>query len=137
MEDRYLNLLAEAKAAGANSYSPYSRYPVGAAILWETGRITTGCNVENSSYGLTVCAERNAIYKGICEGERKISALAVSVQDSKMPSPCGACRQVIREFAEECPIILQNGEGKIAISSLRELLPNSFGPEFLEKNERR
>jgi homotetrameric cytidine deaminase len=91
MEDKYLDLLAKAKEAVSYSYSPYSKYPVGAAVLWDTGKITAGCNVENSSFGLTVCAERNAIYKGISEGEKKIAALAVSVPDSVMPSPCGAC----------------------------------------------
>lgn len=136
MEDRYLDLLAKAKEAVRNSYSPYSKYPVGAAVLWDTGRITSGCNVENSSFGLTVCAERNAIYKGISEGEKNIVALAVSVPDNIMPSPCGACRQVIREFTDDCPIILLNGEGKIEMSNLSTLLPNSFGPEFLGKDER-
>lgn len=137
MEDKYLDLLAKAKDAISNSYSPYSKYPVGAAVLWDTGKITAGCNVENSSFGLTVCAERNAIYKGISEGEKKIAALAVSVPDSVMPSPCGACRQVIREFTDDCPIILQNGAGEIEESTLQKLLPDSFGPEFLVRNERR
>lgn len=132
MKDRYQELLKKAGKAFGNAYVPYSEYPVGAAVLWDSGRITTGSNVENASYGLTVCAERNAIFQGTALGERRIKAIAIAVPDQKMPSPCGACRQVLREFALDCDILLINGSGEHAQTTLQELLPNSFGPDFLK-----
>jgi len=133
LNDNYRELIAQAREACFNAYAPYSGYPVGAAVLWDSGRITTGCNVENASYGLTVCAERNAVFQGAARGERKISALAVAVLNDKIPSPCGACRQVIREFCSDCDILLINSRGEIARTSLKTLLPDSFGPEFIGK----
>jgi len=132
--NNYAELLAQAKEACSNAYAPYSGYKVGAAVLWTSGRITTGSNVENASFGLTICAERNAIFQGTAKGERKISALAVAVLTEEMPSPCGACRQVIREFCTDCDIFLINGCGEAKETSLKKLLPDSFGPEFLDIN---
>lgn len=131
MEEVYRQLGVKAAAAYQNAYVPYSQYRVGAAVLWDSGMITTGSNVENASYGLTVCAERNAVCAGTGLGERKILALAVAVPVNEFPAPCGACRQVIREFAQDCDILLFNGKGQCRKTSLRELLPAAFGPEFL------
>jgi len=135
MDITYQELIAEAKQAFENAYAPYSEYRVGAAVLWDSGRITSGSNVENASYGLTICAERNAITAGTGVGERIIEAIAIAVPAQNMPSPCGACRQVIREFAQDCTVILINGHDQCKVSTLKELLPDSFGPEFLTKLE--
>lgn len=132
LEAIYKELADKAHKVYEHSYSPYSKYKVGAAVLWDSGKITTGVNVENASYGLTVCAERHAIGCGVGMGERKIEVIAIAVPTDIFPSPCGACRQVIREFAADCSILLTNGKGEIKISSLKELFPDSFGPEFLE-----
>ncbi len=132
MEERYRELLRKAEEAYTNAYAPYSKYKVGAAVLWDSGRITTGSNVENASYGLTVCAERNAIFQGTGLGERKIKAIAIAVPADEMPTPCGACRQVIREFTSDSDVLLVNGKGEIRKTTLQELLPDSFGPEFLK-----
>jgi len=125
-------LIRQAHQACEDAYAPYSCYKVGAAVLWESGRITSGVNVENASYGLSVCAERNAVFHGIGLGERRIKAVAVAVPLEEMPSPCGACRQVIREFASDCLVLLSNGSGEIRKTSLKDILPDSFGPEFLK-----
>lgn len=132
MEEKYKELLSKAQQAYKKAYAPYSNYKVGAAVLWETGAITTGVNMENASYGLTVCAERNAIGAGIGLGERKIAAIAIAVPTKDLPSPCGACRQVLREFSTDCKVLLLNGQGEIKKASLKKLFPDSFGPEFLK-----
>lgn len=129
--DSMNELVSKAKAAYKNAYVPYSHYPVGSAVLFSSGKIYSGCNVENASYGLTVCAERNAIFQAIAHGEREVKGIAVAVPTDVFPSPCGACRQVIREFAVDCPVILINGKGQIRWTSLKALLPEAFGPEFL------
>ena len=112
------------------SYTPYSNFKVGAALLTKSGKIYTGCNIENASYGLTNCAERTAIFKAVSEGHTKFKALAV-VADTEGPcAPCGACRQVISEF--EIPqIILANLKGNYRVVSLDELLPFRFGADSL------
>lgn len=111
--------------ARQQSYSPYSNFAVGAALLCEDGTIYKGCNIENASYGLTNCAERTAIFKAISEGHRKFKALAV-VADTEWPcAPCGACRQVVAEF--KIPLIIMgNLMGNIKIVTIEELLPFSF-----------
>lgn len=124
-------LIRLAQDAYAKAYVPYSHYPVGAATLWTSGKTFTGCNVENASYGLTVCAERNSVFQAVAQGERKLKAVAIAVPTETFPSPCGACRQVIREFAEDCLVILINGQGEIQLTHLKTLLPDSFGPAFL------
>lgn len=124
-------LINNAKEAYEKAYVPYSHYPVGAAALFSSGKIYSGCNVENASYGLTVCAERNAIFQAIARGEQELKGIAIAVPSDVFPSPCGACRQVIREFAVDCPVILINGRGQIRWTSLKVLLPEAFGPEFL------
>ncbi|MDR3602477.1 MAG: cytidine deaminase [Desulfosporosinus sp.] len=129
-EDRQA-LIVQAQAAYRQAYVPYSHYPVGAAVLFATGVVYYGCNVENASYGLTVCAERNAIFQAVAQGERELKGIAIAVPTDAFPSPCGACRQVIREFAVDCPVILINGQGKTQVTSLKLLLPDAFGPEDL------
>ncbi|MHB8075428.1 cytidine deaminase [Desulfosporosinus fructosivorans] len=126
-----LELINQAQSAYQQAYVPYSHYPVGSAVLFSSGKIYSGCNVENASYGLTVCAERNAIFQAIAQGERDLKGIAIAVPTEAFPSPCGACRQVIREFAMDCPVILINGSGLTRLTSLQKLLPDSFGPEFL------
>lgn len=123
-------LIAAAKKAREFSYSPYSKFKVGAAVLTKDGKIYGGCNVENASYGITNCAERTAIFKAISEGERELVALAI-VADTKRPiPPCGACRQVIAEFKINT-IIMSNLHGDTKIATLDEILPFSFSEEDL------
>lgn len=109
-----------------HSYSPYSHFKVGAAVLTAGGKVYGGCNIENSSYGLTVCAERTAIFKAVSEGEREFEALAVIAGTAGPCSPCGACRQVMADF--KIPrIIMANLRGEVKTASLAELLPLAFG----------
>ncbi|GJM41733.1 MAG: cytidine deaminase [Ardenticatenaceae bacterium] len=122
-------LVQAAIAVRERAYAPYSNYPVGAALLMEDGRILTGVNVENSSYGLTICAERTAVTKAVSEGYRKILAVAVATDNAG--SPCGACRQVLTEFAGDVPVYLVDGSGNGRDTTLYTLLPDHFGPEHL------
>jgi len=118
-------LLNAALDARLKAYAPYSKFLVGAAVRAESGKIYTGCNIENASYGLTVCAERNALFAAVGAGERKFTALCV-VGDTEAPiSPCGACRQVMAEFKVPC-IILANLKGDVKEYTLEELLPLGF-----------
>lgn len=124
-------IISQARQAIKQAYVPYSHYPVGAAAYFSSGRIYTGCNVENASYGLTICAERNAIFQAIAKGERQLVSLAIYVPRGIFPSPCGACRQVMREFASDCSVILINEQGETKVTKLSQLLPDSFGPDHL------
>ena len=118
-------LLNAALSARERAYAPYSKFLVGAAVLAKSGKIYTGCNIENASYGLTVCAERNALFSAVGAGEREFTALCV-VGDTEAPiSPCGACRQVMAEFKVPC-IILANLKGDVKEYTLEELLPYGF-----------
>ncbi|HWJ03424.1 MAG TPA: cytidine deaminase [Verrucomicrobiae bacterium] len=130
-EEKIRELVALAAEAREKAYVPYSHYPVGAAVLFASGKIYTGCNVENASYGLTNCGERTAIFKGVSEGEREILAVAISVKGQEAGSPCGACRQVIREFGPKAVVISAAENGNYFTKTLEELLPHSFGPEYL------
>ena len=118
-------LYAAAVVARQNSYSPYSKFAVGAAVRTAEGKIYGGCNVENASYGLCICGERNAIFAAVCAGERSLDAIFVVADTQKPVSPCGACRQVMSEFKIE-KILLGNMQGEIKICSLEELLPYGF-----------
>lgn len=118
-------LLEAAKKAAENSYSPYSHYKVGCAVKTKDGHIFTGCNVENASYSLTICAERNAIFKAISEGHRTFSEMVVYVDSEESFPPCGACRQVIYEFAPEIEIIYANRKA-IHKAFITELFPSAF-----------
>ena len=121
----FSSLLAQAREAREQAYAPYSRFAVGAALHAKNGRVFTGCNVENLSFGLTSCAERNAIFAAIAAGEREFDAIAI-VADSNQPvSPCGACRQVLAEFAPNLLILCSNLEGQTFESDLRRLLPRA------------
>ena len=111
------------------AYAPYSNYLVGAAILVENGRIFTGVNVENASYGLTNCAERTAVFKAVSEGYKRIYAVVVATENAG--SPCGACRQVLAEFAGDVPVWLVDDLGNGRETTLHTLLPDHFGPEHL------
>ncbi len=123
-------LVAAACEARQFAYTPYSNYPVGAAILAEDGRIFTGVNVENASYSLTICAERTAVFKMISEGVRRILAVAICTGDGG--SACGACRQVLCEFAaDDIPVWLSDNDHNVRQTSLYTLLPDHFGPKHL------
>ncbi|XP_048041781.1 zgc:103586 [Megalobrama amblycephala] len=128
-------LVAKCLQAREMAYCPYSGFPVGAAILTTGGAIITGCNVENASYGLTVCAERNAIQRAVAEGYRRFTAIAVTcdIKDSFV-GPCGACRQVLMEFGTEWDVYLTKPDGSYKKTSLRDLLPLAFTPAHLQKN---
>jgi cytidine deaminase len=117
-------LVDRAAAARQNAYAPYSGYPVGAAVMTASGAVYAGCNVENASSGLTVCAERTAIQRAVSQGDREITALAVVTEDGV--SPCGACRQVLQEFANDAEVFLASANGAIEETTLGELLPSPF-----------
>lgn len=128
----WVALNAAAKAASEQAYAPYSQFPVGVAIQAENGKIFAGCNVENASYGGTVCAERNAIAAAVVAGERKFVALLVYTPQSKLTPPCGICRQVIAEFfMPDAPIASSNHLGQQQNWSLQQLLPDAFTPTYL------
>ncbi|MDT8901942.1 cytidine deaminase [Anaeroselena agilis] len=123
MEDE--KLINAALDARDRAYAPYSRFAVGAAVLGESGRVYSGSNVENASYGLTMCAERVAIFKAISEGEKRLAALAVAADTALPASPCGACRQVMAEFGIN-KVIMCNTRGEKRTVTLAELLPHAF-----------
>lgn len=119
-------LYAEALKARENAYAPFSGFQVGAALLTEDGQVYTGVNIENSSYGATICAERTAFVKAISEGHRKFKALAVTAGDEQEALPCGICRQFMYEFSPELEIITGTDEENLNIRTLKELLPLGF-----------
>jgi|SRR5690554_441039 len=126
-------LFEAAVAARTQAYAPYSEFLVGAALLMESGKIFAGANVENASYGATICAERSAICGAVAQGERRVTALLV-VTDAEQPAaPCGICRQVLAEFGDDMPIILANTDGRRVRTSLDALLPFRFGKADLDK----
>ena len=117
----------KAKEASIKSYSPFSKFAVGASVLTKSGKIYTGCNVENSSFGMTICAERCAIFKAISEGEREILAVAIFSPNTDDCNPCGACRQVMYEFQGETEIeIITENKGELVIRKFSEYLPYGF-----------
>ncbi|HOH60446.1 MAG: cytidine deaminase [Candidatus Cloacimonetes bacterium] len=118
-------LLLLARKAAQEAYAPYSGYKVGAALKCADGSIYTGCNVENASFSLTICAERNAVFKAVSEGKRDFTAIAIYVDSDKSFPPCGACRQVISEFAPRIPVIYANRDETVE-STLDLLLPGAF-----------
>jgi cytidine deaminase len=119
------DLIEQALAARLKAYAPYSKFQVGAALLAASGHVFTGCNVENLSFGLTICAERNALFAAVAAGERKFTKIAI-VSDSKTPvSPCGACRQVLAEFGLELEVCSSNLQGERFEARLKELLPRA------------
>jgi cytidine deaminase len=124
------DLVTAATAVRLLAYVPYSGFAVGAALLTADGQIFTGCNVENASYGLTVCAERNAVFQAVACGERAIRAVAVVSENGV--TPCGACRQVLAEFNPRMTVIVADTAGKHHLYGLPELLPDAFGPKHLQ-----
>jgi cytidine deaminase len=124
-------LLAAALAARQHAHAPYSHFLVGAAIEDCSGRIHTGCNVENATYGLTVCAERIAVFKAISEGAREFRRIAVAADTEILTPPCGACRQILWEFCGDIEVLLINPRGKSETLRMKELFPRAFDASFL------
>ena len=134
MSDQTLQPLIEAaKRARLQSVAPFSKFLVGAAVRTENGKVYTGCNVESASYGLTVCAERVAIWKALSEGERQFTELAVVADTESLTPPCGTCRQIIWEFCKHARIVLANLHGKTEAVSIVDLLPRAFDARFLKE----
>lgn len=119
-------LIAAARKARERSYSPYSGFAVGAALLGVSGRVYTAANVENASFGLSICAERAALFRAVTEGEREFQAIAISASGPRPTPPCGACRQVMHEFAPELTILLAGDDGTTEQWRLGDLLPRAF-----------
>ena len=130
-----LALLTAARDAALHAYCPYSRFPVGAAVLTDRGEVYSGCNVENASYGLTICAERNAVFQAVARssGPLRIQALLVYPPTESPSTPCGACRQVLHEFGPEAIIVCVGTGSEILETSLAELFPYAFGPHDLNQ----
>ena len=132
MEHSEKELIEAATAVRENAYAPFSEFRVGAALETDDGEIVTGCNVESASYGLTVCAERVAIWKAISQGKRKIKKIAVVADTEELTPPCGVCRQIIWEFGGDIPVILANLKGKTETVQMKDLLPRAFDTKFLK-----
>ena len=115
------------------AYCPYSHFPVGAALECSDGTVFTGCNIENAAYSPTICAERTAVAKAVSEGHRDFVRIVVAGRSKDYCVPCAICRQVLREFAPNVEIICLNSDGAEVVYTLPELLPHSFGPEFLDR----
>lgn len=130
-------LIAAAQAARANAYAPYSRFPVGAALLADDGSIHTGCNVENSSYGLSCCAERHAVAAAVSGGRRRFAAVAIAADSAAPVAPCGACRQVLSEFNPRMTVVMIARDGRTKTARLDRLLPYSFGPRSLKTGNKK
>ncbi|HEV8040918.1 MAG TPA: cytidine deaminase [Bryobacteraceae bacterium] len=124
-------LIRAALDARNHAHAPFSNFLVGAALQDESGRIFTGCNIENATYGLTICAERVAVFKAISEGARKFAAIAVAADTDVLTPPCGACRQILWEFCGDVELTLVNLAGKIETLRLKELFPRPFDASFL------
>ncbi len=124
-------LTAAALAAREHAHAPFSKFRVGAALEDDAGRIHTGCNVENATYGLTVCAERVAVFKAISEGVRKFQRIAIAADTDTLTPPCGACRQILWEFCGDIEIILVNPRGASETLHLKDLFPRAFDASFL------
>ncbi len=124
-------LLQAALAAREHAFAPYSHFQVGAALEDAGGRIHTGCNVENATYGLTICAERVAVFKAISEGVRKFRRMAIAADTDTLTPPCGACRQILWEFCGDLELVLVNPRGKTETCQLKELFPRPFDVSYL------
>lgn len=125
-------LLDAALAARDYAHAPFSKFKVGAAIEDETGRVFTGCNIENATYGLTICAERLAVFKAISEGARRFTRIAVAADTDVLTPPCGACRQILWEFCGDAELTLVNLQGKTETMRLKEIFPRPFDGSFLD-----
>ena len=125
-------LLDAARRAREHAHAPYSNFKVGAAIESDDGRIFTGCNVENATYGLTLCAERVAVFKAISEGARRFRRIAVVADTPRLTPPCGACRQILWEFCGDAEVALMNLGGAVELFRMRDLFPRPFDDSFLD-----
>ena len=125
-------LIGAANIGRERAFAPYSNFQVGAAVETADGEIYIGCNIESASYGLTVCAERVAIWKAVSEGKKEFRAIAVVVNTEEFTPPCGACRQIIWEFCHDIPVILANLKGESEVVQMKELLPRAFDTKFLK-----
>jgi cytidine deaminase len=125
------SLAKAALAARENAHAPYSHFRVGAALEDATGRIHTGCNIENATYGLTLCAERVAVFKAISEGARTFRRIAIAADTDTLTPPCGACRQILWEFCGDIEMVLVNPLGKTETIQLKELFPRAFDASFI------
>lgn len=125
-------LIAAATKVRELAYAPYSKFRVGAAVRTKEGKIYTGCNVESASYGLTVCAERVAIWKAVSEGVQEFTEIAVVADTEELTPPCGACRQIIWEFCRDISVTFANLEGAAEVIQMKELLPRAFDTKFLK-----
>lgn len=130
------SLVETATAARLQSVAPFSNFLVGAALRTKAGKVYTGCNIESASYGLTVCAERVAIWKALSEGERDFTDLVVVADTESLTPPCGTCRQIIWEFAKHAQIVLANLQGQREVVSIKDLLPRAFDVRFLKEASR-
>jgi cytidine deaminase len=134
--DRQAELIETAKLAREQSFAPFSHFRVGAAAEAADGRVFTGCNIESASYGMTVCAERVAIWKAVSEGVREFGAhIAVVVDTERLTPPCGTCRQIIWEFCPAVTVILANLRGDVKTYAISELIPNAFDSKYLAEAE--
>ena len=125
-------LIAAATLVRENAYAPYSEFKVGSAVETDDGEIIVGSNVESASYGLTVCAERVAVWNAISQGKRKIVKIAVVADTEELTPPCGVCRQIIWEFGGNIPVIFANLHGKVETVEMKDLLPRAFDTKFLK-----
>ncbi len=137
MRPEYKKLVKGALAAKKRAHAPYSHFRVGAALLTTSGRIYLGCNVEISTYALTICAERTAIFKAVSEGDRNFKAIAVVSDDPGYTPPCGACRQVLMDLAGNIDFLMINGKGKVKVLKMNKLLPHAFGQKNLERTKKK
>jgi len=128
-------LILEAKKAMKSAYASYSNFKVGAALLSSSGKVFTGANLENSSFGLTVCAERVALYKALSSGEKEFTKIAVTASAEKPITPCGLCRQALFEFSPDLKVICSNLKGKVRKFTLKQLLPHPFGYDRKRKGK--
>lgn len=129
----YRQLTRKAAQARKHSFSPYSNFRVGAALLTKKGKVYTGCNVEISSFALTICAERVALFKAYSEGERSFKAIAVATDEDGFTSPCGACRQVIMDLAGDIDFVMSDRRGNVRVLKMSELFPLPFGSKSFKK----
>jgi cytidine deaminase len=134
MKKEYRDLVKAAQKAKLNAFSPFSKFRVGTALLTDDGTIFTGCNIENSSYGLTICAERVAIFKAISSGASKFQAIAIVSDDLGFTPPCGACRQVLLELAGDIDFVMMDSKNRYKILKITSLLPFAFTEKNLKRS---
>ena len=135
MDKRQQELVDKATAARDLAFAPYSNFKVGAAVETADGKIFTGCNIESATYGLTMCAERVAIWKAVSEGETSFSQIAVVVDTEELTPPCGSCRQIIWEFCGDIPVAMANLNGRSETLRMAELLPRAFDSHFFKEQD--